>query len=273
MLAKVIAHGADRECALAALENALRETIVAGMPTNTGWLLNVLADDEMRAGRPNTALAAHVATPELDRANMLAAATAWTLEQPNQADVWAAIGPFRLKRPLALTFHGDDWEDRVVLARVGVEWRLMIDAAESSLRWSRDAFGIWTILHGDSLSKAAMVEHPGALEIVTGCGRWMVQRGPRATTPASARTWVGDGSVLAPLTARVLEVAVAPGDRVEVGQRLVTLEAMKMEFACPAPAPGVVTRVHCQPGDIVEAGTRLAWLLLDALNEDLQRQA
>ena len=56
MLAKVIAHGADRADALARLDAALRATVVLGLGTNTGFLRALLADPDVRAGRLDTGL-------------------------------------------------------------------------------------------------------------------------------------------------------------------------------------------------------------------------
>jgi acetyl/propionyl-CoA carboxylase alpha subunit len=54
LLAKVIAHGADRASALARLAGALRETIVVGVATNTAYLIDVLEHEAFRAGAVHT---------------------------------------------------------------------------------------------------------------------------------------------------------------------------------------------------------------------------
>src|SRR5580692_10522853 len=56
MLAKVIAHGADRAEALARLDAALGATVILGLGTNTGFLRALLADPDVRAGRLDTGL-------------------------------------------------------------------------------------------------------------------------------------------------------------------------------------------------------------------------
>ena len=68
---------------------------------------------------------------------------------------------------------------------------------------------------------------------------------------------VGEGSSLAPMPGSVVRVAVTAGDRVEAGQVLVVLEAMKMEHAVHAGAPGTVAEVGVAEGDQVETGTVL----------------
>jgi len=70
----------------------------------------------------------------------------------------------------------------------------------------------------------------------------------------------GCEAVRSPVTASVWKVLVEDGRRVEAGQQVVILEAMKMEIAVTAPVAGVVRQVHCGPGAMVEAGQKLATL-------------
>ena len=64
--------------------------------------------------------------------------------------------------------------------------------------------------------------------------------------------------VRAQIPGRVLEVFVRAGDQVEAGQRLLSLEAMKMENEVRAPRPGTIARVGVTAGERVELGDELA---------------
>jgi 3-methylcrotonyl-CoA carboxylase alpha subunit len=55
----------------------------------------------------------------------------------------------------------------------------------------------------------------------------------------------------------VIAVRVEPGQPVEADEELVVVEAMKMEHAIRAPAPGTVRAVLCAAGDQVERGQPL----------------
>ncbi len=55
----------------------------------------------------------------------------------------------------------------------------------------------------------------------------------------------GCHAIPSPVTASVWKVAVEPGERVEAGQELVILEAMKMEIAVAAPSAGTVEKLNC----------------------------
>jgi 3-methylcrotonyl-CoA carboxylase alpha subunit len=69
---------------------------------------------------------------------------------------------------------------------------------------------------------------------------------------------VADGSVISPMPGRVTAVEVSIGDEVAKGQRLLTLEAMKMEHALLAPFDGRVAELVAEPGAQVSEGTVLA---------------
>ncbi|WP_228974160.1 biotin carboxylase N-terminal domain-containing protein [Streptomyces sp. DH12] len=89
----------------------------------------------------------------------------------------------------------------------------------------------------------------------TGCHRFTPR--PRFPDPAE-RT--APGSLPAPMPGTVVRVAdgVAEGARVEAGQPLLWLEAMKMEHRVTAPASGVLTALHAEPGRQVQVGALLA---------------
>jgi urea carboxylase len=74
----------------------------------------------------------------------------------------------------------------------------------------------------------------------------------------------GCNSVCSPVAASVWNIAVEPGQRVEAGQKLVVLEAMKMEIAVAAPTAGVVERLACAPGALVFPGQHLVVLRQEA---------
>ncbi|HCS16810.1 MAG TPA: methylcrotonoyl-CoA carboxylase, partial [Erythrobacter sp.] len=62
----------------------------------------------------------------------------------------------------------------------------------------------------------------------------------------------GDGAIVAPMPGKVIAVDVAEGDTVTAGQRLMVLEAMKMEHALTAPFDGTVTELSASEGGQVQ---------------------
>ncbi len=262
MLAKVVAHGADRETAVAALRAALLDTIAAGVPTNLPWLIDLLDFPAMREGRATTRTAGEVQPTMSDRSPALLAAVAHALDRSrgNAADPWSAIGPFRTSGTATLTFHGDGWEERVGVRRTGIGWEISRDGASTSIHWWRDPAGVWTIAAGEIVARVAVIEREDGIEVCGKGGRWLVRSGARPLAEVGRRQRPSDGRVRAPLPAKVLRVHTEVGERVEQGQPLVTLSAMKMEFVCEAPASGVVETVSCLADDLVAADQLLVEL-------------
>ncbi len=58
--------------------------------------------------------------------------------------------------------------------------------------------------------------------------------------------------VKAPMPGLVLDVLVSPGDTVEVGQKILVLEAMKMENAIKSPTAGIVASINVSKGQAVD---------------------
>jgi urea carboxylase len=67
----------------------------------------------------------------------------------------------------------------------------------------------------------------------------------------------GCRAVKSPITGSVWTVGVKDGDRVESGQRLLVIEAMKMEVAVAAPEGGSIVEVLCHPGMEITTGQTL----------------
>lgn len=78
-----------------------------------------------------------------------------------------------------------------------------------------------------------------------------------AAAQAAAETRSRHRVLTAPLPGQVAAVLVQPGDRVSAGQRLVLIEAMKMQNPILAERDGTVLRVFVNPGDTVQVAARL----------------
>ena len=79
----------------------------------------------------------------------------------------------------------------------------------------------------------------------------------RATAGQDAATHHGPTEVRAIIPGRVVSVAVIAGDAITAGQRLLAVEAMKMENELRAPRDGTVERVVVAVGETVELGDAL----------------
>ncbi|KQP57138.1 urea carboxylase [Agreia sp. Leaf283] len=86
-------------------------------------------------------------------------------------------------------------------------------------------------------------------------GEFDVRPDEKASAPADAVV-VAEGSfgVAAPFTSTVWQIAVEPGQAVSAGEKLMALEAMKMESSVSATHDGIVGEIHVRPGDQVSPG-------------------
>jgi biotin carboxyl carrier protein len=73
----------------------------------------------------------------------------------------------------------------------------------------------------------------------------------RTAKPSEAK---GAGNIKSPLPGVILNVHVREGDKVKVGDKLITLEAMKMENSVNADKEGTVSRINVRQGDSVMEG-------------------
>jgi len=70
----------------------------------------------------------------------------------------------------------------------------------------------------------------------------------------------GRQQILAPMPGKIVRVLVQVGERVEAGQGLLVVEAMKMQNEIRSPKSGTVDRLLVKEGQPVNAGEVLAWI-------------
>ncbi|XXX72464.1 urea carboxylase [Sorangium sp. So ce134] len=193
--------------------------------------------------------------------------------------VWSRHRPFRQttrERPWLLRFF-DQLRFHLVSPEELLELRADMVAGRGEVRIEEATFDLGEhhrFLEGNAESiRAARARQRAAFDAER--GRWeadgefdRVRRaGARlegASSAAEDALPAGVLPVTAPLTACVWKVDVAPGQRVEAGQRVAVLEAMKMEFAVVADVAGAVDWIGCRPGQMVSAGQPLVGVSADA---------
>lgn len=81
-----------------------------------------------------------------------------------------------------------------------------------------------------------------------------------APAPAAPSAASAQGVVNSPIAGTVVEIRCRPGEKVEKGQALLVLDAMKMNTSIASPAPGTVRKVLVAAGDTVREGQTLVEL-------------
>jgi geranyl-CoA carboxylase alpha subunit len=147
---------------------------------------------------------------------------------------------------------GDAWQVNVRRSDTG-----SADAGHFALRdvcWDdahRTAFSVECEGIAETLVLAAQAD---AVHLFHAGRAWTFERVSEHKSPAAGNA---SGAVTAPLTGRVVDVAVQQGERVQAGQRLLVLEAMKMEHTLTAPVAGTVAEVCAQAGGQAAKGALL----------------
>lgn len=79
----------------------------------------------------------------------------------------------------------------------------------------------------------------------------------RQTPSASPSAISSDAGVIAPMPGQIKSIFVREGDKVKTGQKLLIMEAMKLENKLPATRDGVVKKILVRDGDVVSQGQEL----------------
>lgn len=80
---------------------------------------------------------------------------------------------------------------------------------------------------------------------------------PASQTPAQASGPAGEGVVVSPIPGHVLEISVSVGDKVLKGQKVLVLEAMKLENTITAVKDGTIQKIMVNEGDAVNHDQQL----------------
>jgi acetyl-CoA/propionyl-CoA carboxylase biotin carboxyl carrier protein len=278
MLAKVIAHGTDRAEALARLDAALGEVVVLGLGTNTGFLRALLADPDVRAGRLDTGLVGRrldslvAADPPPDVLPAAAVLALAALEPSGDVtDPFDVPGGWRVGEP-AWTAWRMTVDGSSVSSTGPVEVRARGRAADAlvavgdadPVRAQAAARGVRP--GGPQAVARAAGQVPVTVAGVTrgyavafdGDTLWLGRDGhawavrEQAPLDAAAAGAAGSaGPVVSPMPGTVTLVDVTEGQAVTAGQRLVVVEAMKMEHVLAAPVDGTVRDLRAKPGATV----------------------
>ena len=256
MLGKVIAWAPTRVEAIDVLADALGETAILGITTNTGFLRALVSSEDFRGATIDTAWLDRNEVPAPDPA-LARVFAAWTeVLLDTMPSPGTAPGPWRAD---GWRMGADPAPDTVVLGDDLVE----VDRHRGQVTHAGATHDVRLVsaadhtvhLLVDGLPEHAVLDvQRGAVDVVHRGQRWAWERPDPFGDHAVA---AGDGTLLAPMPGTVLAVNVAEGQAVAEGETLGVMEAMKMELALKAPFAGTVTTVGAATGDLVKLGAVL----------------
>jgi acetyl/propionyl-CoA carboxylase alpha subunit/acetyl-CoA carboxylase carboxyltransferase component len=273
MIAKLVAWGRTRSEALARLRRALYETavVIRGGTSNKAFLLELIEHPDIAAGAVDVGWLDRLGLHETrgmrryaDLALVQVAIDAYDAElraERIQFYSSAARGRPRLSHQLGLEvplrYRGQSYELSVV--RVGAD-RYQVESE------GRRVEVLTETLNDFERRLTVQGRSYRVLTVVSGMQHLVEVEG------VPHRIARDEGGILrSPAPAIVLSILVQPGDAVKGGDRLLVLEAMKMEMSVTAPYAGRVRQVVTIQNAQVDAGAPL--LVLDQEEEQFEASA
>ncbi len=273
MIAKLIVYDADRTQALQRMREALAECEIVGPKSNIAFLERLVRHPVVVEGRIDTgyldrhldefltgdaAPSDHVlfaaATAALLHDECAIAAHALHGSDPHSP--WARADAWRIghagKRIVALSLRDQRYE----IEAHGHDGHYQLQHGESHLRRARRAPSEMACLsarfdgEGHSLCHVMPTRNACPLHDADG------QRYSFVRTAAFAwesKQGSGGNQIIAPMPGRIVLVKAKSAIKVEEGQELLVMEAMKMELALKAPRAGTIENISATQGEFVEA--------------------
>lgn len=257
MLAKVIAHGPTRAEAAGRLALALERLHLGGIVTNRDFLVATLRTEEFIAGdtttdfieRVNPQRAIDLTDDELER---IARVGALWIQGANRAEATVLASTPSGWRNARMPF------ERVGLALGDREWLIRYRSMRDDSFEFEDSSHARIFSWADDSIDVEIAGRRQHARITRTANRLIVQCPtsdieftliPRFVLPGEEEA---SGGLAAPMPGKVIEIRVAVGDTVSVGQTLILLEAMKMEHPMRAAVDGIVSEIRVAEGEQVE---------------------
>lgn len=273
MIAKLIVWGKDRKQALALLSNALEKTYIVGVDTNVSFLHQIASNKDFQKEKISTNFINN--HPELhpknemlsDEVIVLAALTELHAQQQvgqrlaNRSEdtfsPWFIRDNWRLmsQAPFLLSFWFGN--EAIKLQVSGTKNHYVIHFPNSdidaSCEWEDDHR--FSAIINKKIVQTTAIKYEDHIHIF--------QRGQHFILNLSNPTLANneeistDNRFIAPMPGIVIEVFVNPGQKVAQGDRLIILEAMKMEHTISAPTAGTIKSISYKTGDLINEGAKL----------------
>jgi len=229
MIAKIITHAPTRAAAAAKLAQACAGVEVWPVKTNAGFLARTAANADFVGAKIDTGFIERhseklVAGTEPSAPVLQAAAHA--LLPANPTDPWSALTGLRIA--------------------AAPDTRIAVDIAGST--------HVVTLEGATPAYTTATVGSENVLFIQGEAWEYGLARADHAAGGAAA----SDGTILSPMPGRIIAVHAAAGDHVKKGQKLLVLEAMKMEQQLLAPFDGIVKTFAAKLDAQIAEGVLLA---------------
>jgi 3-methylcrotonyl-CoA carboxylase alpha subunit len=256
MLAKLVTHASTREDAVAQLASDCAGVKSWPVKTNAGFLNSALRNSVFASGNLSTGfIEEHL--------------TSLTQTTPSEIALWSVARAILNAEQAGVTPH--EWLKRVrhrdTFPRVAPPW-LGLEGFRQNAAPKRTL----TLTDGDVDYEVDLDAFEySSIEIVPSDDPLMVfdrgntfLLGVAGRVDGAAHSHASSGDILSPMPGRIISVDVTQGQSVTKGQKLLTLEAMKMEHSLTAPFDGVVAELNAETGGQVQVEALLVRIEADA---------
>ena len=266
MIAKLIVWGENREAALVQMHHALGQFHVEGLGNNIAFLDRIIRCDSFKNAKLDTNLIqredAFLMNAEAASSETIVSAALIELlkrfhQQQKSHSVWSSAPLWRVNvktqysvklqlNQQAIEVRFTSIDHGFIAHYQGQEYpiqgqlldahlaQLNLNGKQSKLAFSIDAEHL-TVFENGQTHKFAYVR----------------------PTYGNQDAQQNEGNLKAPMPGVITQVLVEANAQVKKDDILLTLEAMKIEYAIRAPCDGVITSAYFQPGDQVKAGDEL----------------
>ncbi|MDP1602895.1 MAG: acetyl/propionyl/methylcrotonyl-CoA carboxylase subunit alpha [Legionella sp.] len=265
MIAKLIAYGETRECALQRLQMALKQFMVGGVKSNISFLQAICSHPRFIAADLSTDFLSQetivLDTPDTDLALLMAASHDYLALVSEETDP-LFIESFGWQ--MHLSTH---WTWRYLLDDKTIEMNITpINRDQFTIDFSDKKFNICArfvnqklvINDGKEVYWAWVENHPSQLTIYFDNGTVTMERFSWERISDIAHQ--GSGQLTAPMPATIVAILKKAGDAIKKGEPLIVLEAMKMEHTIHAPKDGFLAELFYETGQQVNEGAELLTL-------------
>ena len=269
MIAKLIVWDESRDRAIARMRRALDDYRIAGVKTNLGFLSRLVSHPAFAAAELDTHFIEHHQTElfaieqtEPQQALLLAALYLLLKQQPatQNSSPWSCGYGWRLNEAAQVRFSlsADDITHVVQITSTTTGHQLCVGSHCINAKAALDGDNLTATLNGANGAghqlKVRVSQYQQTVSVFIRHLRFDFTYQTEVEVAAADES---AGSLKAPMNGTVVAVMAKTGQKVNAGETLLVMEAMKMEYAIKAPADGVVNAVFYQAGDLVKDGAEL----------------
>jgi 3-methylcrotonyl-CoA carboxylase alpha subunit len=249
MLAKIVAHGTDRSSALSKLKQALKDTAIVGVKTNLNFLYNLTENSEFEMGVVQTGLIEQniktlISYKAISNRAIIAATISYFLPR---SDHFAYSHWVEISHKIQLIYN-----DIVIDIQLSQP-----DVNKIQILFFGETFDVffnknhWSF-EGSQLPNAKKFDD----EIIVFDGSQILLK-LQNPYEVPKETKLETSDILSPMPGMVSKIYIGNGCKVLKGERILALEAMKMEYEVVAPNSCYIEKINFEVGDFVQSGEKL----------------